>query len=778
LRYYGSLMKSNGMIWRTVLAASVIIFLLAQLMVSNAKTSDFAFQSVTKDVASQSPEIDWWSMFQHDPAHTGYSYATTPNTSETRFIINYTRSHTSYASPIVVDSRLIIPGGSASGGYNYSLYSINASSGKLLWKSSLSFYSDATPAAFANRIVIPSSSAPVGAYLYCFNSDDGTLVWKFRFAEGGYGNLPSPIIYNSVVFFASGTTGVAQERGYVAALSLFDMENSTTPKLIWKRSLNSIVTTSPAYSNGKILVGYTTYNELTSSEGDSYVVSLNATDGSPIWSYLVEKVYYTLHSSPTVVDGRVFFGSYGIVYALSEATGELLWKTELSNTDIYASPAVANGRLYVGTLSRRAPDVPAIFAALNAATGGLIWKRQMAIDESPASSPAVADGKVFVSSGRRIYAFNETNGNVIWSFETTGYSGGCSPAVALDSVYVQDEDGYVYCFGPRLYYMITIDPRFYDNRGEPLVPSPSSWTILFPNGTRRTASSPETYDGPMGTYSIESVVWKGFEVLGRPVSILLDSNMTWSPRIDCILPTSISISLSSSTSYIGFKVGINGNLTCNEVGVSYAPILLSYSVTGGESWNDITLVNTSPDGSYSAVWMPSATGNYLVRASWADNSTYPGASTTVNLAVTSSEGKNVFAVESNSTISSLAFNATSLELSFSVSGETGTGGYVRVTIAKSLVSNIADVKVYLDGNQTEYSATSQDDAWILTFTYTHSTHNVTIDLKPEIVNGRPSPLIYFISAAIIITLISGIIIIKRSKQKPSQEEPIVSSGAP
>ena len=194
------------------------------------------------------------------------------------------------------------------------------------------------------------------------------------------------------------------------------------------------------------------------------------------------------------------------------------------------------------------------------------------------------------------------------------------------------------------------------------------------------------------------------------------------------LSSTISISLSSSTSYVGFKVGINGSLTCNEVGLSGAPIVLSYSVTGGDSWNDITLVDTASDGGYSAEWMPYATGNYLVRAIWSGNATYWETNTTVSLAVTPFKEQSVFSVTSNSTVSELAFNSTSRELSFTVTGPTGTTGYVNVYIAKTLVDNIADVKVYLDGDQLNYTATSLDDSWLLHFTYRHSTHTIAISL--------------------------------------------------
>jgi len=247
----------------------------------------------------------------------------------------------------------------------------------------------------------------------------------------------------------------------------------------------------------------------------------------------------------------------------------------------------------------------------------------------------------------------------------------------------------------------------------------------------------------------------------------LTSDMVWSPSINCILPTSLFTSLSSSTSYFGFKIEINGNLTCNEVGLSETPILLSYSVTGGESWNDITFINTDSNGGYSAVWMPPATGNYLVKATWTGNATYPGTTTTINLAVIPFEEQNVFSVTSNSTVSALAFNSTSRELSFTVTGPSGTPGYVNVYIAKSLIDNIADVKVYLDGDQLNYTVTSLDDSWLLHFTYSHSAHkvNINLGLTPFIPPQLITPLSLSI-LALALTVATILLIFKIRKGTP------------
>ena len=189
----------------------------------------------------------------------------------------------------------------------------------------------------------------------------------------------------------------------------------------------------------------------------------------------------------------------------------------------------------------------------------------------------------------------------------------------------------------------------------------------------------------------------------------------------------------NSTAYPGFKIIINGNLTDKGVGVQDVPILLSYSVTGGNSWNDLTLINTDSSGEFSAVWMPSVTGNYIVKAAWNGNSNYSAVSTTVNLVVIPFQDQSIFSVASNSTVSALFFNSTSNVLSFTVSGPSNTRGFVDVAIAKNLVANITSLKISLDGKQLNYTASPTIDSWLLHFTYSHSTHSVTINLGAMVV---------------------------------------------
>jgi len=98
-----------------------------------------------------------------------------------------------------------------------------------------------------------------------------------------------------------------------------------------------------------------------------------------------------------------------------------------------------------------------------------------------------------------------------------------------------------------------------------------------------------------------------------------------------------------------------------------------------------------------------------------------------------------FNIESNSTISAFSFNSSIPEITFTVTGETGTTGYVKATISKNFMPNAENIKVYIDGNQIDYDVDSTGNSWIVTFTYQHSTHQVAINAAESSANASVFP---------------------------------------
>jgi len=224
------------------------------------------------------------------------------------------------------------------------------------------------------------------------------------------------------------------------------------------------------------------------------------------------------------------------------------------------------------------------------------------------------------------------------------------------------------------------------------------------------------------------------------------------------IPTTFTISLTPSSSYYGFKVVVGGGLTyLNGSGISGSRVLLSYSVDGGKTWIGISSVTSSLEGIYSAAWMPSPGGNYVIRAVL-EPSIWIGRELFWNLAVTSFKNQYVFSVLSNSTVSDLTYDSTRRELRFSVSGPPGTIGYSDITIGEDLAPGFTDVQVYLDGDQLSYGHKFTDDSGLLHLTYSHSIpHKVTIHLR--------SPTTLWVILVGVLTIIIFIVIILEHRIK-------------
>jgi hypothetical protein len=247
-----------------------------------------------------------------------------------------------------------------------------------------------------------------------------------------------------------------------------------------------------------------------------------------------------------------------------------------------------------------------------------------------------------------------------------------------------------------------------------------------------------------------------------------DATMT--PNHQTSTGTQLKISCQSTTSSI-IKVNIQGSLTNNRSGISNEPIGLAYSVNNGETWTDLSSVTTDNNGDFTVMWNPAATGNYMIKAIWEGNSQYPAMDTTINFAITpTEEPQSSFSVNSNSTISALSFDTTDKQLSFTVSGEPGSTGYVEVYVPKTLMNDTSGLEVRLDGNKLEYNLADQGDSWSIIFTYNHSSHQVIMDLASQSRDGSfdTSFVGWILAAAILIPLITSVVLAAIKKTSKSQ----------
>ncbi|MCL2642666.1 MAG: hypothetical protein FWD52_04035 [Candidatus Bathyarchaeota archaeon] len=226
----------------------------------------------------------------------------------------------------------------------------------------------------------------------------------------------------------------------------------------------------------------------------------------------------------------------------------------------------------------------------------------------------------------------------------------------------------------------------------------------------------------------------------------------------------------------GYRVEISGTCSNNNAGIANKAIQLYNSKDGGKTWEPLSLVTTNNEGKFNAVWVSLTSGTFLIKAECTATTEYNSATATVNVVIepilgNNHNGVNVFTLTSNSTISQLVFNSKNSELSFTASGTSGSTGYVSVNIPKTLINDLTNLKVYLDGKELAYSNNSQEpDTWIITITYTHSTHTITLNFNnTQNQNLQPTQIIIIAAIIIIGITIATVAITRTQKKKPQKQ---------
>jgi outer membrane protein assembly factor BamB len=197
------------------------------------------------------------------------------------------------------------------------------------------------------------------------------------------------------------------------------------------------------------------------------VVALGTHDGHVAWQHRLETpmpadaTIATLR--PLYQDGLVYVSyrysdpqtgiDHGVVETLDPATGAPRWRREVA-TEIASEPVVASSTVYVvASLAQGGGQQfqeTGLVEALDSQSGAVRWQR--AVDATP-SSPAVADGQVFVMAsqqfGGHLLALSANDGSVIWDYTAdapisiggdTENGGPTAPLVHNHLVYVQATD--------------------------------------------------------------------------------------------------------------------------------------------------------------------------------------------------------------------------------------------------------------------------------------------------------------------------------------------------
>jgi outer membrane protein assembly factor BamB len=122
----------------------------------------------------------------------------------------------------------------------------------------------------------------------------------------------------------------------------------------------------------------------------------------------------------TVSPGRMYLAvdSPNKVVAVDTATGDAVWSTPTGDLQVSGAPAIGNGFVYLTTMTddETGGPNPGALIALDVATGAEKWRYPT--DASIQSSPALANGTVYISTrDGKLMAVDATTGQMRWSFD-------------------------------------------------------------------------------------------------------------------------------------------------------------------------------------------------------------------------------------------------------------------------------------------------------------------------------------------------------------------------
>jgi polyvinyl alcohol dehydrogenase (cytochrome) len=262
-----------------------------------------------------------------------------------------------------------------------SMYALDAKTGRKIW--TIHFDGEAMPtAAFdAGYLYIGTGDG----HVYKIDASSGRIAWKSDLVS--FVSMSSPVVAGKYVYLG-GT-----DPNYFYAL------NKRTGAIVWKFTLPHLVATgmgdcTPAYADGIVVQEATVETGNSKSPVANVIIGLDAKTGRVAWKKRLESgptPPAMKTATPMVVHGKVFEGSpvSGRYYCFDLRTGRELWNVRLG-AQIRAGAAVANGIAYV---PYKAGDI----AAIRVSDGKLLTAKHFGGAFGP-SSPVVVGGTLYVSN--------------------------------------------------------------------------------------------------------------------------------------------------------------------------------------------------------------------------------------------------------------------------------------------------------------------------------------------------------------------------------------------
>lgn len=350
-----------------------------------------------------------WPIFGYDPGHTGYvNRLASPHLIQGKLLWSQ-RFAPLFSSPVAGLGLLYV---ATTNGY---LYALRQDSGAIAWRARLdNLLTDATPALEGQVLFVAVHSTALEALdagsgqaywtfdtgekiqapplvvgdrvlvasrttLWTLRATSGQLLWKFHRGATGWPTTGSPTVGGDAVYIGLGTGT------QVWALSLVDGH------VLWSFDTGDRITGTALVKTDTVYV----------ATWHGTIFALNRANGVKRWGYSlnaghIQHVVDGIGGSMALANGRLYVGDYrGAVVCIDVLHGKLLWRFA-TGAQILATPVVTDARIYIGSGD-------GYFYALDMQTGRPAWRYATGEIRSSAS---LANGHLYIGSlSGRVYAF-------------------------------------------------------------------------------------------------------------------------------------------------------------------------------------------------------------------------------------------------------------------------------------------------------------------------------------------------------------------------------------
>ncbi len=488
------------------------------------------------------------------------------------------------------------------------------------------------------------------------------ILWKLPPSEGLAGQIGGQ--YGTTEWYGSNASSIYDViggRGYYQASGMIHCIDVRTGQALWNTTGSfdqAVVGYEPVYYEGQIFGNITMALLISVNTGN--LIEYDALTGKVIlnepgimgMTHLIDYPYdYTFDganlikwslygsaedplqriiwnvSSPSFLFGyrlddniiaNIVPAEYGGSIGINATTGEILWRamdSPMSQENL--NPTIGNGNFYYAAENGH-------YAAVNIYTGKTSWLSEKA--DYPwgglwGYGRAAAYNMVYAPSYDGVYAFNQSNGAIVWhfkagnsGFETTTGSWAFfpTPVVADGKVYIATGEHSIRTLpierGHRLFCLNASDGN-------------AIWSIMGHYTTTAIAEgtlfATNTYDG--GSYAFAkgqttTTISVSSEILSQGNSILIKGSVMDMSPAQPNTPAVSDVSMSGWMEYLHMQQPKPTNTTGVPVTISVVDSNGNYRIIGNAT--------TDINGNFNYMWTPDITGTYTIVASFGGSESY------------------------------------------------------------------------------------------------------------------------------------------------------------